>query len=113
MLFWIPEHHALVVGDALMGDGEGGLRLHRDELREALRAAARARGRARARLPRRAVRGDAELQALLASPCPRAGVVSARAEALPARGALEPEVELVEDPEHRLVDDVVDLLGRW
>ncbi len=36
VLFWIPEHRALVVGDALMGDGEGGLRLPSEELRESL-----------------------------------------------------------------------------
>ena len=65
VLFWIPEHHALVVGDALMGDGEGGLRL-------SWRGATR-----RAYVPLlelevelvlvshgEPVRGDAELQAL-------------------------------------------------
>jgi glyoxylase-like metal-dependent hydrolase (beta-lactamase superfamily II) len=26
-LFWLPEHNALVTGDSLIGDGEGGVRL--------------------------------------------------------------------------------------
>ena len=30
--FWIPEHRALVVGDALVGDGAGGLKASRPEL---------------------------------------------------------------------------------
>jgi hypothetical protein len=37
VLFWIPEHRALVVGDALAGDGQGGLRLTVPELADALR----------------------------------------------------------------------------
>src|SRR5262245_51240659 len=30
--FWIPEHRALVVGDAIVGDGSGGLKVSRPEL---------------------------------------------------------------------------------
>jgi glyoxylase-like metal-dependent hydrolase (beta-lactamase superfamily II) len=28
-VFWIPQHRALVVGDVLVGDGDGGLKLGR------------------------------------------------------------------------------------
>ena len=37
VVFWIPEHRALVVGDALVGDGAGGLKASRDELVPGLR----------------------------------------------------------------------------
>ena len=37
VVFWIPEHRALVVGDALVGDGAGGLRASRPELVDGLR----------------------------------------------------------------------------
>jgi hypothetical protein len=36
VLFWIQEHRALVIGDAIVGDGEGRLRLSRPELAPAL-----------------------------------------------------------------------------
>src|SRR6185437_5541552 len=29
LVFWIPEHRALVIGDVLVGDGAGGLKLGR------------------------------------------------------------------------------------
>jgi glyoxylase-like metal-dependent hydrolase (beta-lactamase superfamily II) len=37
VLFWLPEHRALVVGDVLAGNGAGGLQLTRPEDAEALR----------------------------------------------------------------------------
>ena len=37
VVFWIPEHRAVVVGDALVGDGAGGLRASRPELVPGLR----------------------------------------------------------------------------
>ena len=37
VVFWIPGHRALVVGDALVGDGAGGLRVSRPELHAGLR----------------------------------------------------------------------------
>jgi hypothetical protein len=37
VVFWIPEHRALVVGDALVGDGAGGLKASRPELVPGLR----------------------------------------------------------------------------
>jgi hypothetical protein len=37
VVFWIPEHRALVVGDALVGDGAGGLKVSRPELLPGLR----------------------------------------------------------------------------
>jgi hypothetical protein len=30
LVFWIPEHRALVIGDVLVGDGAGGLKLGRE-----------------------------------------------------------------------------------
>jgi glyoxylase-like metal-dependent hydrolase (beta-lactamase superfamily II) len=66
VLFWIPEHRALVVGDALMGNGEGGLRLHREELRESLMPLLDLEIDFVLASHGEPVRGDAELRALLA-----------------------------------------------
>ena len=65
VLFWIPEHHALVVGDALMGNGEGGLRLPREELRESLLPLLELRVELVLVSHGEPVRGDAGLRALL------------------------------------------------
>ena len=50
-MYWLPEPRALVPGDLLIGDGEGGIRM-------CPRVVA-------ARLPARAARGIAELRAAL------------------------------------------------
>jgi hypothetical protein len=66
VLFWIPEHHALVVGDALMGNGDGGFRLHREELRESLLPLLDLEVELVLVSHGEPVHGDAELRALLA-----------------------------------------------
>jgi glyoxylase-like metal-dependent hydrolase (beta-lactamase superfamily II) len=65
VLFLIREHRALVVGDALMGDGEGGLRLPSEELRESLAPLLELEIELVLVSHGEPVRGDAALRALL------------------------------------------------
>ena len=70
VMYWLPEHRALVPGDVLLGDGQGGIRMcpaswlpetvDQPEARGVAPAPARPARRARARVPRRArARGGA------------------------------------------------------